>query len=138
VFLQNYKAPTIFYNYQIIFLLKIPWNRSMMRWTESTVAGALVNGLSLNESCRLADQWFRLKKHEGVSNNLIMVVNARMDGSRRLSRQGRCDRGGAPSPRRRLTELNRYRCSGPPNSIRFSQHRGDAGNSIRSPWDGNR
>jgi hypothetical protein len=36
-----------------------------MRWTESMVAGAFVNGLSLNESCRLADQRFRLKNMKG-------------------------------------------------------------------------
>jgi hypothetical protein len=47
--LQNYQAPAIFYNYRIMFLLKIPWNRS-------TVAGARVHKLSLNEICRLADQ----------------------------------------------------------------------------------
>jgi hypothetical protein len=81
VFLQNYQASAIFYNYQIIFLLKILWNRSTVRWTESTVAGARVHGLSLNESRQLADQRLRLK-NEGVSDNLIMVVNAGMDGSR--------------------------------------------------------
>jgi hypothetical protein len=113
VFLQNYQAPTIFYNYRIIFLLKITWNRS-------TVAGARIHGLSLNESRRLADQRLRLKKHEGVSDNLIMVVNAGMDGLRRLSRQGRRDHGGAPGPRRRLTRVSRYQRSGPPNSTRFS------------------
>jgi hypothetical protein len=52
-----------------------------VRWTESTVAGARVHGLSLNESRQLADQRLRLK-NEGVSDNLIMVVNAGMDGSR--------------------------------------------------------
>jgi hypothetical protein len=87
VFLQNFQAPAIFYNYQIIFLLKILWNRSTVRWTESTVAGARVHGLSLNESRRLVDQQLRLKKREGVSDNLIIAVNARMDGSRRLGRQ---------------------------------------------------
>jgi hypothetical protein len=56
LFLQNYQALVIFYNYQIIFLLKIPWNRFPVRWTESTVAGVRVHGLSLNESHRLADQ----------------------------------------------------------------------------------
>jgi hypothetical protein len=67
-----------------------------VRWTESTVAGERVHRLSLNESHRLADQWLRLKKCEGVSDNLIMVVNAGMDGSRQLDRQGRSDRGGVP------------------------------------------
>jgi hypothetical protein len=88
VFLQNYQAPAISYNYRIIFLLKTPWNRSMVRRTESTVAGTWVHGLSLNESCRLVDQWLRLKKREGVSDNLIVAINAGMDGSRRLGRQG--------------------------------------------------
>jgi hypothetical protein len=32
----KFQAPTIFYNYRIIFLLKILWNRSMDRWAEST------------------------------------------------------------------------------------------------------
>jgi hypothetical protein len=100
VFLQNYQAPAIFYNYQIIFLQKIPWNRSTVRWTESTVASARVHGLSLNESRRLVDQRIRLKKHEGVSDNLIVVINAGMDGSQRLGWQGRRDHGGAPDPRR--------------------------------------
>jgi hypothetical protein len=57
------------------------------------VAGARVHGLSLNESRRLADQQIRLK-NEGVSDNLIMAVNAGMDGLRRLDRQGQRDRGG--------------------------------------------
>jgi hypothetical protein len=39
------------------------------------VVGARVHGLSLNESSRLADQRLRLKKHEAVSDNLIVVVN---------------------------------------------------------------
>jgi hypothetical protein len=60
------------------------------------------------------------KKHEGVSDNLIVVVNAGMDGSRLLGRQGRHDRDGAPGPRWRLAEVSCYRCSGPPNSTRFS------------------
>jgi hypothetical protein len=110
----------IFYNYRIIFLLKIPWNRSTVRWTESTVARAWVHGLSLNESRRLADQRLRLKRREGVSDNLIVAVNAGMDGSLRFGRQGRCDHGGTPGPQWRLTRVSRYRCSGPPNSTRFS------------------
>jgi hypothetical protein len=57
------------------------------------VAGARVHGLSLNESRRLTDQQIRLK-NEGVSDNLIMDVNAGMDGLRRLDRQGQRDRGG--------------------------------------------
>jgi hypothetical protein len=120
VFLQNYQAPAIFYIYRIIFLLKIPWNRSAVRWTESMVAGARVHRLSLNESRRLADQWLRLKKCEGVSNNLIVVVNAGMDGSRWLGWQGWRDHGGAPGPRRWLAGVKHYQCSGPPNSTRFS------------------
>jgi hypothetical protein len=109
-----------FYNYRIIFLLKILWNRSTVRWTESTVAGAWVHGLSLNESCRLANQQLRLKNCEGVSDNLIVAVNAEMDGSRRLDRQGRRDHGGTPGPRWQLTEISRYRHSSPPKSTRFS------------------
>jgi hypothetical protein len=53
-----------------------------VRWTESTVAGARVHELSLNERRRLADQQHRLKNTKGVSDNLIVVVNAGMDGSR--------------------------------------------------------
>jgi hypothetical protein len=53
------------------------------------VVGTWVQGLSLNESRRLADQWLRLKKCEGVSDNLIVVVNAGIDGSWQLGRQGR-------------------------------------------------
>jgi hypothetical protein len=49
-----------------------------------------------------------------------MAVNAGMDGSRRLSRQGWRDRGGVPGPWERLTRVSHYRCSGPPNSTRFS------------------
>jgi hypothetical protein len=85
-FLQNYQAPALFYNYRIIFLLKIPWNRSTVRWTESTVAGAREHGFSLNENRQLVDQRLRLKKCEGVSDNLIMTINAGMDGSWRLGR----------------------------------------------------
>jgi hypothetical protein len=96
VFLQNYHALAIFYNYRIIFLLKISWNRSTVRWTESTVAGAWVHGLSLNESCRLPGQRLRFKKCEGVSHNLIVVVNLLITG------------------------VSRYRRSGPPNSTKFS------------------
>jgi hypothetical protein len=59
VFFQNYQAPSIFYNYRIMFLLKILWNRSTVRWIESTGAGARVHELSLNESRRLADQQLR-------------------------------------------------------------------------------
>jgi hypothetical protein len=75
-------VPAIFDNYRIIFLLKILWNRSTVRWTESTVAGARVHELSLNERHRLADQQHRLKNTKGVSDNLIVAVNAGMDGSR--------------------------------------------------------
>jgi hypothetical protein len=49
-----------------------------------------------------------------------MAVNVGMDGSWRLGRQGRRDRGGAPGPLWRLTGVSRYRRSGPPNSTRFS------------------
>jgi hypothetical protein len=120
VFLQNYQALATFYIYQIIFLLKIPWNRSTVRWTKSTVAGARFHRLSLNESRRLADQRLRLKKRKGVSDNLIMAVNTRMDGSRRLGWQGRRDHGGAPGPRWWLAGVSHYWLSGPPNLTRFS------------------
>jgi hypothetical protein len=130
VFLQNYYAPAI-------FLLKILWNRSTVRWTESMVAGALVHGLTLNESRRLAGLWPRIKKCKGVLDNLIVAINVGMDDSRRLSRQGWRDRGGAPGPWRRLTGVSHYRRSGPPNSIRFSPpaswRRGELDSS---PWDG--
>jgi hypothetical protein len=79
--LQNYHASAIFYNYRITFLLKISWNRSTVRWTESTVAVAQIHGLSLNENRRLADKRLRLKKCEGVSDNIIVAINAGMDGS---------------------------------------------------------
>jgi hypothetical protein len=92
----------------------------MVRLTESTVAGAWVHRLSLNESRRLADQRLRLKKCEGVSDNLIVDVNAGMDDSWRLGRQEWRDRGGVPGPGRRLTGVSRYRRSGPPKSTRFS------------------
>jgi hypothetical protein len=62
----------------------------------------------------------QIKYREGVSDNLIVAVNAGMDGSRRLGQQGWCDRGGAPGPRRWLTGVSHYRCSSPPNSTRFS------------------
>jgi hypothetical protein len=52
-----------------------------VQWTESKVAGARVYGLSLNESHRLADQRLRLKKCKGVSDNLIVVINAGMEAS---------------------------------------------------------
>jgi hypothetical protein len=62
----------------------------------------------------------QIKKCKGVSDNLIMAVNTRMDGSRRLGWQGRRDHGGAPGPRWWLAGISRYRLSGPPNSTRFS------------------
>jgi hypothetical protein len=108
--LQNYKAPAIFYNYRIISLLKILWNRSTVRWTQSTIAGTWVHGES-----SAGRSMTQIKKREGVSNNLIVAVNAGMDGSRRLSQQG-C----APGLRWWLTRVSRYRCSGPPNSTWFS------------------
>jgi hypothetical protein len=117
--LKNYQALAILYNYRIIFLLKIPWNRSTVRWTESTVAGARVHGLSLNESSA-GGSMAQIKKREGVSDNLIVVVNAGMNDLRRLDRQGRRDRGNAPGPRRWLAGVSHYRRSGPPNSTRFS------------------
>jgi hypothetical protein len=49
-----------------------------------------------------------------------VVVNAGMDDSLRLGRQGRRDRDGAPGLRWRLAGVSRYRCSSPPNSARFS------------------
>jgi hypothetical protein len=113
VFLQNYHALAIFYNYRIIFLLKISWNRSTVRYTESTVAGAWVHGLSLNESCRLPGQRLRLKKNEGISHNLIVVVNVGMDDSRWLGRQGRrtqpavATHWSKPLPTLRSTKLNK-------------------------------
>jgi hypothetical protein len=61
-----------------------------------------------------------MKKREGVSDNLIVAINVGMDGSWRLSRQGRRDRGSAPGPRWLLAGVSHYRCSGPPNSTRFS------------------
>jgi hypothetical protein len=54
----------------------------MDRWTKSTVVGARVHGLSLNESRGLADQRLRLKKVKGVSDNLMVAINTGMDGSR--------------------------------------------------------
>jgi hypothetical protein len=36
----------------------------------------------------------QIKTRKGVSNNLIVAINVGMNGSRRLGRQGRCDRGG--------------------------------------------
>jgi hypothetical protein len=53
-------------------------------------------------------------------DNLIVVVNTRMDGSWQLSWQGWHDRSGTPDPRRWLTGVSRYRHSGPTNLTRFS------------------
>jgi hypothetical protein len=62
----------------------------------------------------------QIKKHERVSDNLILAVNAGMDGSRWLGRQGRRDRGGVPGLRWWLAGVSHYRRSGPLNSTRFS------------------
>jgi hypothetical protein len=37
-FFAKFQALAIFYNYQIIFLLKTPWNRSTVSWTGSMAA----------------------------------------------------------------------------------------------------
>jgi hypothetical protein len=62
----------------------------------------------------------QIKKCEGVLGNVIVVVNAGMDGSQQLGRQGRRVRGGAPGPRQRLAGVRCYQRSSPPNSTRFS------------------
>jgi hypothetical protein len=55
----------------------------------------------------------QIKTREGVSDNLIVAVNAGMDGSRRLGRQGRRTRPAAaahrskPLPVLRFTKLNK-------------------------------
>jgi hypothetical protein len=48
------------------------------------------------------------------------------------------DMGGAPGPRRWLAKVSYYWCSGPHQTRQgfHLRHRGDVGNSIRSPWDG--
>jgi hypothetical protein len=49
-----------------------------MRWIESTVAGAWVHGLSLNESHRLVDQWqwTAVATGDGEAVRLASVVDA--------------------------------------------------------------
>jgi hypothetical protein len=49
-----------------------------------------------------------------------VVVNAGMNGLRRLGRQGRRDHGGATGPRWWLTKVSHYRRSGSPYSTRSS------------------
>jgi hypothetical protein len=68
VFLQNSRAPAIFNNYQIIFLLKNWWNRSMMRWTESMTPVHGVYGISLNEGHPSGDLRLVLKQRRGISS----------------------------------------------------------------------
>jgi hypothetical protein len=63
----KFLVSAIFYNYHIIFLLKILWN-----W--STVVGPWVHGHSLNGCRRRLDQWLRLKTRRGFSD-LISVVD---------------------------------------------------------------
>jgi hypothetical protein len=57
----------IFYNYQIIFLLKKMWNMSMVRWIESMVTAHRGPPVSLNRGHRRLDEWLRFKR-EGVSS----------------------------------------------------------------------
>jgi hypothetical protein len=49
-----------------------------------------------------------------------VAVNAGMDSSRSLGRQGWPDHSGAPGPRRQLIGVSRYRRSGTPNLTRLS------------------
>jgi hypothetical protein len=62
----------------------------------------------------------QIKTRERVSDNLIVAVNAGMDGSQRLGWQRRRDHGGAPGLRRWLTGIRCYRSSGSPNFTRYS------------------
>jgi hypothetical protein len=50
-------APAIFYNYQIIFLLKILWNSSTVWWTESTALVHESTESSLTEGVWFLDEW---------------------------------------------------------------------------------
>jgi hypothetical protein len=96
----------------------------MVRWTESMVAGARVQGLSLNESHWLADQRLRLKKCEGVSDNLIVAVKKMRSWWRA----------------RPTAVVHRSKSlQAPVHQTRQGfhlWHHGDVGNSIPSPWDG--
>jgi hypothetical protein len=93
MFLQNYQVSGIFGINDLFFYSKfggigprsidrVHDGRSMSPWT-----------LIKWESS--ADGWTaQIKTHKGVSDNLIMAINAGMDGSRWLDWQGRRDRGG--------------------------------------------
>jgi hypothetical protein len=119
VFLQNYQASGIFGINELFFYKKFGWigphSIDRVHGGRSTSPRTLIKWEPSADELTA-----QIKTREGVSDNLIVVVNAGMDGSRRLCRQGRCDRGGAPSPWRWLARVSRYRCSRSPNSTRSS------------------
>jgi hypothetical protein len=81
VFLQNSSSPAIFYNYQIIFLLKRVCNMSMVRWTESMAPVHGVYGISLNEDRPSGDLWPGLNESKGYPALLILAVGFDLDAA---------------------------------------------------------
>jgi hypothetical protein len=71
------------------FSIKNRWNRSTMRWTESTAAGPRVHGPSLNVNHSSSDLRLGLNEPKGYSTLLILAVDAGMNDPWRLHRQGR-------------------------------------------------
>jgi hypothetical protein len=119
VFLQNYRASGIFRINKLFFYRKfggiVPRYIDRVNGSRSTSPRSLIKWeTSADESMA------QIKTCEEVSDNLIVVINAGMDGSRRLGRQGRRDHGGAPDPQWRLTGVSHYQRSDSPNSTRPS------------------
>jgi hypothetical protein len=119
VFLQNYQAPGIFGNNELFFYRKFdgigPWSIDRVHDDRSTSPQTLIKWES-----SAYESMAHIKTREGVSDNLIVPVNARMNGSRRLGQRGRRDRGGTPVPWWRLAGVSRYRRSGSPKLTRSS------------------
>jgi hypothetical protein len=115
VFLQNYRARGIFGINELFFYRKFggigPRSTDRVHGGRSTSARTPIRWEpSADRSTAQIKTW------EGVSDNLVMVVNTGMDDSR----QGRRDRDDVPDPRRWLTRVSRYERSGSPNSTRSS------------------
>jgi hypothetical protein len=71
----------IFYDYQIIFLLKKVWNKSTVRWTESMALVHGVYGISLNKVRPSGDLRPGLNGSKGYPALLILVIGFDLDGT---------------------------------------------------------
>jgi hypothetical protein len=70
----------IFWNNQIIFLLKYPWNRPTVSWTESTMAGPWTTGQGTILDRRPSDGRHGFKHLKGYPPHLIVIVDLECDG----------------------------------------------------------